>query len=196
MLDSSDISIAHILNRAWQLFCQAPLTHILSTMLLLLFSILSLGILLGPLSVGYLKLAAKEVRNEATELEDLATGFQYFTSSVLTSIIVVYGGICAATLFLLPGLLIFFISMYALSFVAFENNKAITSLQRSWYMIKQHPRNHLLFALVLLALNILGILSILGIFISIPLSVLLLVQIFNHYKPECKQSSTPTSGID
>lgn len=141
----------------------------------------SVGVFLGSIVttvVGYLINAAL-VRGALHEVDgrrpSLGSFFQF--SNVLNVVLVslLVGVLSAIGLLLLvvPGLIVIFLSWWALQFVIDRDESAITAIGSSFRAISSQPGPVLLLALALIGINILGAIPFgLGLLVTIPLSMI------------------------
>jgi hypothetical protein len=159
-------------SRTWQLFQAQALTFILASLLVLVLMVVSIGILTGPLLVGYIELVRKAGRNEPIAVGDVFKGFDFFASSFFASILVGLMVVVGCMLLFLPGLAAALFTLFALHAIAFENRGAIDAIGRSMRLVRDNFVNVLiLFILVMIAQSIGGSV-LLGTLITFPLSLI------------------------
>ena len=79
------------LGEAWELFSNDFVLWVLAGLLMLLVSVVSLGILAGPMTVGFIKLVETRRRGEAGSATDVFDGFSQFGASLIASILIGIG---------------------------------------------------------------------------------------------------------
>lgn len=138
----------------------------LSIVISLAFSALSIF-----LEIGFIKIVLKLVDGVKAEFQELWAYPGYFVnllvSSILFGLIVVAGFI----LLIIPGIYLALRLQFYSYFVVDKNAGITDSLKMSWGKTKGKVFDLFLFALLLIALNILGALALLvGLLVTIPVS--------------------------
>ncbi len=152
-------------------FKKDPLTHIVTTLLVIVISGVAFGLLTGPMMVGYMRMIKNEAEGGKAEIADVFKGFEDFVPSLLAvlvgSIIVSIGYM----LCILPGLLIMAIVPTAAYLVAMGEKDGIHALKRAWNAVKNNLLSAFLCMLVLGIIGNLGlILCFVGIIITLPIA--------------------------
>jgi hypothetical protein len=113
-------------------FKKNPVTHIVATLLVLFISGIGVGLLAGPMFVGYMRMIKIEDDGGQIEIADVFKGFDSFVPALLAvlvgSIIVSIGYM----LCILPGMLLMAIIPTAAYLVATGENDGIAALKRWW----------------------------------------------------------------
>ncbi len=141
----------------------------------------SLNLFLGSIIttvVGYLINAAM-VRGALHEVDgrrpSLGSFFQ-FTNVLNVIVVSVLVGLLSAIgllLLVIPGLVVIFLSWWALQFVIDRNESAVTAIGSSFRAISSQPGPVFLLALALIGINILGAIPLgLGLLVTIPLTMI------------------------
>lgn len=141
----------------------------------------SFGVLLGSIIsnvVGYLINAAM-VRGALHEVDGQRPSLgSFFTFTNVLNVIVVsllVGLLSAIGLLLLviPGLVVIFLSWWAMQFVIDRHESAITAIGSSFRAISSQPGPVFLLALALIGINILGAIPVgLGLLVTVPLTAI------------------------
>ncbi len=144
-------------------------------------SVWSFGVIFGSIIttvVGYLINAAL-VRGALHEVDgrrpSLGSFFQFTNvlNIILVSILVGLMAAIGILLFLIPGLIVIFLSWWALHFVIDRHESAITGIGSSFRAISSQVGPVFLLALALIGINILGAIPLgLGLLITIPVTMI------------------------
>jgi uncharacterized membrane protein len=166
------IDVASLFKRSWTLFAAKPIEHIVSSLIVSALSVVSLGVLAGPLFVGQIRLVDKQERGDPVKIEDVFGGFDAFAPACLTGLIVTItvalGLICLA----LPGIFVAAAWGFSLWFVALRGASASDALPASWQLLKSQTGSVVIVSLLLLVTNLLAAKSLLGVLLSVPLSTI------------------------
>lgn len=152
-------------------FKKNPVTHIVSTLLVLFISGVGFGLLTGPMVVGYMRMIKTEDEGGNIEIADVFKGFDSFVPALLAvlvgSIIVSIGYM----LCILPGLLLMAIIPTAAYLVAVGENDGVKALQRAWTAVKGNLLGAFLCMLVLSIIGNIGlILCFVGVILTMPIA--------------------------
>ncbi len=71
-----NVDIAGWLKAGWQLFMADPVKNIIASLIVLLLSLVSCGILAGPMAVGFMQCLLKKARGQNYEYGDLFNGIK------------------------------------------------------------------------------------------------------------------------
>lgn len=139
---------------------------ILAALVSLAFTVVTLF-----LEIGFIKIVLKLIDGHKAEITELWAYPQYLLrmigASILYTVIVVAGFI----LLIIPGIYLALRLQFYSYYIVDKNVPAIDSLRMSWKATEGNVINIFLFALLLIALNILGAIALLvGLLITIPVS--------------------------
>ncbi len=175
---SAELDLVALVKRSWSLFAARPLLHVLAALIVMLGGALTLGIALGPLLVGYLRLIDRQARGEEVLLGEVLDGLTHFAPAFVTWLIVTGAVIVASALVVLPGVVVAFVWAYALWFVAIKELKPTEALRASFALARQHVGPLLLVLLATVALNFVGGLIAIGVLVTAPLGLILMTLSF------------------
>lgn len=147
------------------------MTHVVTTLLVIVISGVGFGLLTGPMLVGYMRMLRTEDNGGTIAFADVFKGFDDFVPSLLavllSSIIVSIGFM----LCFVPGLLLMAMVPVAAYLVAIGEKDGIAALKRAWEVVKGNLLSAFLCTLVLGIIGNLGvILCFVGLFITLPIA--------------------------
>lgn len=180
------IDIGKLFQRTWALFQSKPVEHLVAGLIVLALSIVSLGVLFGPLSVGQIRMVEKQQRGETPRIEDVFAGFSSFGPAFLTSLILFVAVFVGMLLLVLPGVLVGLAWGFAIWFVALEGASASTALSGSWQLLKNHTLSVIVVFVLLGVINVLASSVVLATLLTGPLSMIFCTLAFQEM-----QSSAP-----
>lgn len=164
--------VPEIARESWALFQKEALVFVLGTAVVLLLSAVSLGVLLGPLAVGFLDLVAKALRGEPVQVGDVFNRFDAFASSLI-ALLIVGVAVCVGTLlFVVPGLIAGLFSGFTLHAIAYEGLQAVPAIKRSAQMVRDNLVNSLVLFLLIAVAQSLGGSVVFGVLLTTPLSLI------------------------
>src|SRR4051812_25275438 len=109
---AAPIDLQQLLARSWRLFTEQPVAYLLAGLAVVFIGSLTVGILAGPLCVGFIRMVDKHARREAIHPGDVWSGMQSFGAGFVTTLLVVAGVVIASMLFVLPGVILGFFLSY------------------------------------------------------------------------------------
>lgn len=164
------LDLAALGKQSWSLFTAKPLEHIVASLIVMVLSTVSLGVVSGPLCVGQIRMIDKQRRGDDIRIEHVFSGFESFAPSFLTTLIMFVGVSIGLLLFVVPGIFLMVAWGFALWFVALGGASAVEALSASWALLKQNTPSVLLVVLLTAVLNSLGASILFGVLLTAPLS--------------------------
>lgn len=163
-----------VVSQTWSVFCKDPVTYVVASLVVTALSIISLGIVAGPLFVGYLDMIRRGVRGESVSLGDLFSGFDRFVPSFIAFLLVSIAVFVGCLFLILPGLAVLLFTMFTLPAIAYEGAGAIAAVQRSVALVQANFVNTLTIAIVIAIAQSIGGAVLLGVLLTTPLSLIAL----------------------
>jgi uncharacterized membrane protein len=183
------VDVAELFKRTWALFQVKPVEHVVASLIVLVLSVLSLGVLLGPLSVGQIRMIEKQQRGEEPRIDDVFSGFSSFGPALLTTLVFFIAMTIGALLFVVPGVFVGVAWGFALWFVALEGASATEALASSWQLFKGHMASVLVVLVIMGVVNVIAGSVVLATLLSAPLSMIFCTLAFQDM-----QNVAPASG--
>jgi uncharacterized membrane protein len=177
-----DFDIKDILQRAWQMFMHQPLLSMAYSMLIFSIQLLFVAylkdvaflfalLLAPPFYSGFYLVANRISRGESMVYADFFKGFNYYWSVFsiwLIGQIITAIGIFA---FIIPGIYLAVAYGFSVLMAIFGGFDFWTALEESRKLITVRWWKFLVFTLVLVIINLLGILTLgLGLLVSVPVT--------------------------
>lgn len=165
---------------------------------------LSLGLLVGPASVGLARASLRMVRGEEAELEDLKAGLQCFAPAFVAGLLVWLPTALGLAALVVPGVIVAFFFTYTFHIVA-ENpdTTGVQAVKDSFAVVKAHPAPTVVFWVVVLA--VVGLFSLipvvgrfLGPMVGVAIAFVLAAQFFpgvEHVAPEPPSPGSAGPGV-
>lgn len=157
-------------KQSWSLFTSKPIEHIVASLIVIALGTVSLGILMGPLCVGQIRMIDRQRRGEDIRIEHVFSGFDTFAPAFLTTLIMLVGVSIGLLLLVVPGIALIVAWSFALWFVALGGASAVEALSASWALLKQNTASVLLVLLLSAVVNSLGASILFGTLLTAPLS--------------------------
>lgn len=155
----NSIDIGACISTGWETFKKDPLNHILALVLIGVCGSISMGILSGPMMVGYTRMLMREAEGQRISAGDVFKGFDDFVpglvAALLSSLIISVG----YTFLVIPGILLAPLLPYTIYFVAAGEKDGIEALKRAFQVLQAQLVPG---ALCVFVLGIVGALGVLG----------------------------------
>ncbi|HEY6877634.1 MAG TPA: hypothetical protein VI299_06420 [Polyangiales bacterium] len=168
-VEAFDQFAAAIARESWQTFRREPVLFVIAGLVTVVCSVVSLGLLIGPLQVGFIELVRKVRAGEPVAVSVLFSRMDTLVSSSVAMLVA--GLLCFIGLVMLvvPGLLVMFFFFWSLPAIAYEGLGGIDSLRRSAALTRANTM-HTLALLFLVALaHAVGGLIMFGFVLTLPL---------------------------
>ena len=172
--------IQDTLSDAWTLFSQDFVLYVLAGLLMIVVSVVTLGLLSGPMAVGFIKLVEKRRRNEDGSPTDIFDGFSQFGASLIASILIGLGVFIGALLFVLPGILFGLATAFTFHAIAIDNESATGGISRSFSIIKENLALSAVFLVIVLVLSGIGGAVVFGTLLTMPFALILLTLAYHR----------------
>ena len=162
-----------------------PFVLVLGSLIATAGSIVSLGLLIGPFSVGLAKASLKVARGEAAEMDDLKAGFENFVPSFVAGLLVLLAVGLGTVLLIVPGLIALFAFMYTAHVLADDPElTAIDAMKESYAVAKENLSPTTVLLVLSAALSTLLSATGVGAIIAGGLIAVLIAQFYVATEPE------------
>lgn len=146
MNNALDLGVA--LNRGWNLFTKDAVAWIVGILAGMLISSVSMGLLAGPVMVGFANMALKANRGQTVEIGDAFSGFNQFGVSFVMGLLYLLAVGIGTLLCVLPGIFLAFSLVWAPYFIADDERDAVGALKRSHEFTMANLGPALIFVIV------------------------------------------------
>lgn len=173
-LESFDDFVLSVLRETWDTFRREALVYVLAAVVLSLLSVISLGLLAGPLTIGFIELVRRGRRGELLAVSILFSRFDTWIPSLVALVVIAIAVTIGMCLLVAPGLIAALFSTYTLHAIAYEGVSGIDAIRRSIALVRGSflPSLALVF-LVSVAQAIGGSVGF-GVLLTVPLSLIAL----------------------
>jgi len=168
------------LAEAWNLFQADFVLYILAGIVTIAVSIVSLGLLSGVVSVGFVKLVEKRRRGEEASPTDVFDGFSQFGECLVASALIGLGIFIGLFLFVLPGLLFGLAMIFTYPAIAIDNENATGGMAKSFSIISENFALAAMFLVIVVVLSSLGSAVVFGMLLVLPFNLILLTLAYHR----------------
>ena len=148
-----------------------PITYIVGFLLLAVINAMTFSLLLGPLVVGYMRMAKIDDEGGKAEIGDLFKGFDDLVPALvagLLSSVIIFAG---TMLCIIPGLLVAPILPISLYLVATGEKDGVIAVKRAWKAISNNLIESFACGLVLNVVGIMGlVVCCVGALVTLPIT--------------------------
>lgn len=166
------VDVVSLAKRCWELFAQKPIEHMLVSLIVVVLGSVTLGLLLGPLYVGQIRMIEKQQRGDSISVRDAFGGFDSFAESVLVTLCMLACASIGMMFLVLPGVIVIAAWSFAYYFIAFDRASATQALAGSWRLLKTQPASVLLVLLLVVVVNAISATVVLTALLAGPLSAI------------------------
>ncbi|HEX5658082.1 MAG TPA: hypothetical protein VFX59_12845 [Polyangiales bacterium] len=168
-LEAFDEFTVSVARDTWDTFRREPVLFLIAGAVGMLVSIVTLGVLLGPMTVGYIELVRKVRLGEPVAVSVLFRRMDTLVSSNVALFLVGVLATIGMFLLLLPGLLVIFFTTWSLFVIAYERAGGVDSLRQSITLARAFPMHTLALLFGIFVMHALGGLIVFGALLALPL---------------------------
>lgn len=125
-----DLDIGITLKLAWEGFTKNAVPLVIGAILVGLLSAFTLGILAGPMMLGYYGMCLKIARGEPVEINNVFDGLQHFGPAFVLCLLLAIG-IVVGSIVIIGGLIVVFLAAWAFVIMADGEYDAMAAIRRS-----------------------------------------------------------------
>lgn len=177
------MNIKETAKTTYDIFIKEPKKFIIATLIALLITIVTLGILAPVMWLGMGEMFRKTKASEATSYDNL---FIYLDKAIILAVLSFIVFICIAigtVMLLVPGVIIAAIWMYSTYYMVNNNTGIWASLKSSALTInKNNLMNHIVVAICIWLIMAIGTKIVIGILVTYPLCAGFMMLLFDEEK--------------
>ena len=162
------------LSESWKLFKDDVVLYVIASLLVLVISVVSLGLLSGPMLVGFIKLVDKRIRGEAGTATDVFDGFSHFAASLVAMILIGIGVFIGCLLLVVPGVIFAFATAFTFHAIALDDAGATAAIGQSYSLVKENLGPALVLLVIVAVLNVIGGSVVFGSLLTTPFTLILM----------------------
>ena len=174
--------VQNTLSEAWDLFSNDFVLYVLASLLMVVVSLVTLGVLSGPMTVGFIKLIERRRRGDDATVTDIFDGFSHFGASLIASILIGIGIFIGVLLFVLPGLLFGLATAFSFHAIAIDDEDATGAISKSISTIKENLAVAAIFLIIVLVISGIGTATFLGTLLTMPFSLVLMTLAYHELR--------------
>lgn len=173
-IETFDEFIQNVARETWEVFKNDALLFVLAAAVVGIVSTLTLGLLTGPLTVGFIELVRRSRRGEPVAVGTVFSRFDTFVSTFIAFLLIVIAVTIGLFLLVIPGILAALFATYTLHVIAYEGLPAIDAIKRSIELVRTYFLHTLGLLLVMSVAHALGGMVLFGVILTFPLSLIFL----------------------
>lgn len=185
------------LERAWEITLKNLVMMIFMTLVMMVVSIVTLGILAPVTMAGYIQSIIQLVRDRREpRMEDLFSQMRLFLPLLLFSIIFGIVVIIGFTLIIIPGFLVVlaaaFGCIYMLPLMTDRQMGLVDALKTSWQMaLKENVADHVVVVILFFGLMAIGSSVFIGTLFTQPFATIFLISIYLERMKDANEIQVP-----
>lgn len=172
--EAIDQFVLSVLRDSWEVFRRDALVFVVASVVLLLVSALTLGILAAPLTIGFIEMVRRGRQGEPLALGLLFSRFDAFVPSLVATTLIFLAVFVGMLLLVLPGLVAALFSAFAMHAIAYEHATGVDSIRRSVELVRENFLPALALVLVVAVAHAIGSAVVFGILLTMPMSLIAL----------------------
>ena len=194
-LGSPETFLKDIFAKGWQTFIQDAVLYILAFVLLVIFSVITLGIMSGPLMVGFINIVRKRLHGEEASPGDVFSGTAHFCTAFFTLLLIAIGVAIGTAFLVIPGLAVAWVTIFAFHCIAYRGDGVGEALNGSYNVIREHAGTTLVLFILLAAVNAVGGMFVIGSLLTGPFAMVTFTVAYEDLtRPRLTQSQAAASG--
>jgi uncharacterized membrane protein len=172
--------VQETLADAWALYRDDFVLFLIAGLLVVGVSIVTLGLLSGPLVVGFVDVVERRRRGEDAAATDVFDGFGLLAPSLVATVLIVVGTFIGLLLFVVPGLVFAVATTFTFQAIAIDRETATGAIGRSIEIVRDHLALSIVFIVIVIVLNSLGGLVLFGTFLTLPYCLILMTLAYDR----------------
>jgi len=170
-------------KRSWDVFKDDMVLFIVGGLIVGVVGGFTLGLLLPPLMVGFIRVIQKRLKGEEATFGDVfGLGFPAFLPSLLAGILIGLGVGIGMILLIIPGIAVAILTTFTFHFIAYEDASFMDALKGSFNLVKENFVPVLLVVIIIGALNSVGSMVAIGTLLTFPFGLVVLTVVFEELR--------------
>jgi uncharacterized membrane protein len=178
------IEFGSLIKRSWAFFKDDWVFYVVGVFLIAMLSQAVFGILVGPLTVGYLACTFKKFRGEQAGIGDMFNlGFASFVPSLVVTLVVGFGVFFGLILLIIPGFILAFFTAFSYHFIADDKLDGIEAIKASCRLVNDNKGAAFGGMFIAGCIGSLGVfLCYFGVFVTGPLAWIMMSMLFQELR--------------
>lgn len=173
-IETFDEFIQNVARETWEVFKNDALLFVIAAAVVGIVCTLTLGLLTGPLTVGFIELVRRSRRGEPVAVGTVFSRFDTFIPTFVAFLLIVIAVTVGLFLLVIPGILAALFATYTIHVIAYEGLPAIDAIKRSIELVRAYFLHTLGLLLVMSVAHALGGMVLFGVILTFPLSLIFL----------------------
>lgn len=169
----SRVRLSAWLNSGWDWFMEDPWSFLIVGLVAIALLAFTHGLLWGPVMLGLAAVGVRRIRMGRVEVADFFQGFRYFLPAVLAGLLVLIFSVIGLAFLIVPGIVVFSMYLFTFHFIFDRGQDFWEAMESSRKLVARDYFGFALFALILLAINLLGLaFLVIGTVLTVPVTAL------------------------
>ena len=163
-----EVFVLRSVRESWETIKSDPVLFIVGSVLVAVVSVVSLGVLAGPMFVGFIQLVQRRRRGQAAKIGDVREGLSLFASSFVAFLVIAVATCIGMLLLVIPGLMVLIATCFAFHEIAYRKLHAADALRASFHIAKRNLLHVLIVLVGVAALNALAEIVPFALLLTVP----------------------------
>ncbi len=195
-MSSASTDYTQLLKQTWGAIIQKQnlIVTLLGAAVLTLVGSVTLGILSGPLFLGYAAACLKISRGQEVAIDDLWSGFSRLVPAIVTSLIIGVASVVGMIFCLVPGLIVLFLCTFVFHFMVDDPAlSGMDAIKKSAAMVKANIADVAVIWVVGLLLNAVLSVSVVGVVAGMAFAMLMSGFLYDEIRRRSGEAPTTTT---
>ena len=167
-----DQFVSNVARGSWEVFRRDALLFVVASVVLFLVAVVTLGLLAGPVTIGFIEMVRRSKAGEPLAISMLFSRFDTFVPSLVAGVLVSIAAFIGMMLLVIPGLLVILFASWAFHVIAYEKASGIEALHDSYTLVKNSFVNTVALLLLVSIAHTIGGAVVFGVLVTTPLSLI------------------------
>jgi hypothetical protein len=172
--EAFDQFVINVGRDTWEIFRREAVLFVIASVVLSIVSVVSLGLIAGPATVGFIDMVRRSRAGEPLSISMLFSRFDTFVASLVAMIIIGIAVCIGMMLLVVPGLLAMLFACFTFHAIAYESLSGVAALQRSFELVKGYFLQTIALLFVISVAHAIGGAVVFGVLLTAPLSLIAL----------------------
>lgn len=168
---ANPLDIGETVGAGWEVFKNNAAAMIVGLLAVGVVGGFTLGICMGPMLIGYMRMALRAARGETVAIGDVFGGFDKFLPSLGLFFLVAIGVFVGMMLLVIPGIIFAFLAYWSFWIMADSELSAIDCIKKSVELVREDIGGTLVFMIVSSLINAAGNFVPFGSLITGPIAI-------------------------
>lgn len=174
MADEKNLDAIEVMKESWEIFKTDLPLYVIAGLIVVIVGSVTLGILMGPLMVGFIQLINKRRKGEEASAGDVFGAMGSLVSSLIAGLILAILISIGFALCVLPGLIVMIFAIFTLQIIAYQDAGPIDAIKGSFGLVKSAFVPVIVLLIFVGIVNAIGNIVVVGGLLTFPFTIIAL----------------------